>query len=70
MLIREPMTAQALTALAGDTGPAVDAVKTFYGISAKVGDFDVTASLAAGVLVAVFVVFAALGARQLARRIR
>ncbi len=70
MLIREPMTAQALTALAGDTGPAVDAVKTFYGISAKVGDFDVTASFAAGVLVAVFVVFAALGARQLARRIR
>ncbi|MEZ3157527.1 ABC transporter permease [Microbacterium sp. BWR-S6Y] len=70
MLIREPMTAQALTALAGDTGPAVDAVKTFYGISAKVGDFEVTASLAAGVLVAVFVVFAALGARQLARRIR
>jgi len=70
MLIREPMTAQALSALAGDEGPAVDAVKTFYGISASVGDFEVTPGFAVGVLVAVFVVFVALGARQLARRIR
>jgi multidrug/hemolysin transport system permease protein len=70
MLIREPMTAQALSALAGDEGPAVDAVKTFYGISAKVGDFAVTPGFAVGVLVAVFVVFVALGSRQLARRIR
>lgn len=70
MLIREPMTAQALSALAGDEGPAVDAVKMFYGISANVGDFAVTPGFAVGVLVAVFVGFVALGARQFARRIR
>lgn len=70
MLIRTPMTAQALSALAGDEGQAVDAVKAFYGITAHVGEFDVTSGFAVAVLVAVFVVFAALGARQLARRIR
>lgn len=70
MLIREPMTAQSLEALAGSEGPAVDAVKTFYGISASVGDVEITPGFAVGVLVAVFVLFAALGARQLARRIR
>lgn len=70
MLIRTPMTAQALAALAGDEGQAADAVKAFYGITAHVGEFEVTSGLAVAVLVAVFVVFAALGARQLARRIR
>ncbi|MGN7188756.1 ABC transporter permease [Microbacterium testaceum] len=70
MLIRTPMTAQALSALAGDEGQATDAVKAFYGISAHVGEFEVTAGFAVVILVAVFVVFAALGARQLARRIR
>lgn len=70
MLIRTPMTAQALSALAGDEQTAVDAVKAFYGITAHVGEFEVTSGLAVAVLVAVFVVFAALGTRQLARRIR
>jgi multidrug/hemolysin transport system permease protein len=70
MLIRQPMTAQALDALASDQVKAADAVSSFYGISAKVGDFAVTPAFAVGVLVAGFVVFAALGARQLARRIR
>lgn len=70
MLIRTPMTAQALSALAGDEGPAVDAVKEFYGVSAHVGEFEVTPGFAIVVLVAVFVVFASLGARQLSRRIR
>jgi multidrug/hemolysin transport system permease protein len=70
MLIREPMTAQALESLTGGEGRALDAVKTFYGISASVGDLEITPGFAAGVLVAVFVVFAALGTRQLARRIR
>lgn len=70
MLIREPMTAQALEALTGGEGQALDAVKTFYGISASVGDLAISPGFATGVLVAVFVVFAALGTRQLARRIR
>ncbi|MDQ1083129.1 MULTISPECIES: ABC transporter permease [Microbacterium] len=70
MLIRGPMTAQALEALAGGEGPAMDAVKAFYGISAHVGDVEITPWLAVAVLVVVFVVFAALGARALAHRIR
>jgi multidrug/hemolysin transport system permease protein len=70
MLMRQPMTAQALDALAGSQGQAADAVRTFYGISAKVGDFAVTSAFAVGILAAVSVVFAALGAIQLARRIR
>ena len=70
MLIRQPMTAQALEALAGDEGAAVDAVKAFYGISAHVGDVEITPLIAVTVLVAVFIVFAALGTRALAHRIR
>ncbi|MEV7826342.1 ABC transporter permease [Microbacterium enclense] len=70
MLIRQPMTARALEALAGDEGAAVDAVKAFYGISAHVGDVEITPLIAVTVLVAVFIVFAALGARALAHRIR
>lgn len=64
------MTAQALNALAGGSVHAADAVRIFYGISAKVGDFVITPAFAAGVLVAVFVVFTALGVRRLARKIR
>ncbi len=45
-------------------------MKAFYGISAYVGEFEVTPGFAVGVLVAVFIVFAALGARELTRRIR
>ncbi|MFJ4037535.1 ABC transporter permease [Microbacterium sp. NPDC090007] len=70
MLIRQPMTAQAVDALAGGQVQAVDAVESFYGISSTVGGVEVTTSLAVAVLVAVFVVFSALGARMLSRRIR
>ncbi len=70
MLIRQPMTVQAVDAVAGGQEQAVDAVKTFYGISSAVGEIDVTSSMAVTVLGAVFVVFAALGARMLSRRIR
>lgn len=70
MLIREPMTAGALDALTGGQAQAVDAVESFYGVTASVGDLAVTPGLAIAALVGVFVVFTALGAWQLARRIR
>lgn len=70
MLVREPMTAQPLTVLVDGHAQARDSIEAFYGISASVGDFEITSGFAAAVLLAVFVVFMALGAWQLARRIR
>lgn len=70
MLIRRPMTAEALDALAGGQVQAADAVRTFYGLSAKVGDFAVTSAFAVGALAAVSVVFVALSAIRLAHRTR
>lgn len=70
MLIRGPMTAQPLATLADGQTQASDAIEAFYGISAYVGDFEVTSGFAIAVLFGVFVVFTTLGAWQLARRIR
>lgn len=70
MLIREPITAQPLAALADGQTQAAEAIEAFYGISAHIGEFEVTTGLAVVVLIAVFVVFTALGTWQLARRIR
>lgn len=70
MLIRGPMTAQPLATLADGQTQASDAIQAFYGISAHVGDFEVTSGFAIAVLIGVFAVFTALGAWQLARRIR
>lgn len=70
MLIRGPMTAQPLATLADGRTQAADAIEAFYGISAHVGDFEVTSGFAIAVLFGVFAVFTALGAWQLARRIR
>jgi len=70
MLIRRPMTAGALHALTDGQAQAAKAVESFYGISATVGEVSVTPSLAIVVLLAVLVVFCALGARRLSRAIR
>ncbi len=70
MLIRRPMTAGALHALTDGQAQAVEAVESFYGISATVGEVSVTPSLAIVVLVAVLVVFCGLGARRLSGSIR
>lgn len=70
MLIRRPMTAGALHALTDGQAQAAEAVESFYGISATVGEVSVTPSLAIVVLLAVLVVFCALGARRLSRLIR
>lgn len=70
MLIRGPMTAEALAALTDGHAEASTAVEAFYGISADVGGLEVDSVFAVGLLAVVLVVFAALGARQLRLRIR
>ncbi len=70
MLIRQPYTSQALEALTNNQDQAVDAVQTFYGITASVGDLAVTNTLAISVLLGMVVVFIALGSWRIGRRIR
>ncbi len=70
MLIRQPYTSQALEALTNNQDQAVDAVQTFYGITASVGDLAVTNTLALSVLLGMVVVFIALGSWRIGRRIR
>ena len=70
MLIRQPFTAQALATLtAGRPGSAAE-VESYYGLTASVGRFEVTTTIAVAVLAAVVIVFAALGAWRIGRRLR
>lgn len=68
MLIRQPYTASAVEALAG-SGEAADEFRTFYGISAHVGDFDVTNAVAAVCIALIALIFAGLGSWRLSKRI-
>jgi multidrug/hemolysin transport system permease protein len=70
MLIRRPYTEHALEAMTGGQPQAVEAVQEFYGISARVGDFEITVGIALAVLTVVLLIFTALGTWQLSRRIR
>ena len=70
MLIRQPTTAASLDALAGGQPAAIESIEAYYGISASVGDTEITTALAVGLLLVVFVVFAVLGAWRIGRRIR
>ncbi|MDQ1110999.1 multidrug/hemolysin transport system permease protein [Microbacterium testaceum] len=70
MLIRQPMTAPALDAVTNGQPLAVDAVSAFYGVTARVGDLDVTAGIAIAALLCVVVMFTALGSWRLSMRIR
>ncbi|WP_314145996.1 ABC transporter permease [uncultured Leifsonia sp.] len=72
LLLRGPYTEQAVDALtAGPHGDAAAAtVRAYYGISASIGDLDVSAALAVGTLCVVLLVFASLGAWRLSGRIR
>lgn len=72
MLIRGPLTHNALYALTEGPGQeqALKAIESFYGITASVGEWHVTTTWAALMLVAVFAVFAVLGTVRLSRKIR
>ncbi|QAV70933.1 ABC transporter permease [Salinibacterium sp. UTAS2018] len=70
MVIRRPFTANALDAMTGGEPQVVEAIQKFYGITAYVGNVEVTAGVAVAVLFGVLVTFTALGTWQLSRRIR
>ncbi len=71
MLVRQPFTAHPLALLtAGQPSSATEELRATYGITAMSGGVEITPTIAIAVLVAVFVVFAALGAWRLGRRIR
>ena len=70
MLIRRPYTSNALDAIIGGQTQTGDAIQEFYGITAQVGNTEITASIAITILLLVFLMFTALGTWQLSRRIR
>lgn len=70
LLIRRPYTSDALEVMTGGQPQSVDAIGEFYGITADVSGFEITTAVAVAALIAVFLVFTALGAWQLSRRLR
>jgi multidrug/hemolysin transport system permease protein len=70
MLLREQFTHVALSDLVGGSQPAIDQLNEFYGITLTVGDWAVPLWYAIGLLVLMAVVFTALAAARIRRRIR
>jgi multidrug/hemolysin transport system permease protein len=72
MLIRRPFTARAVDSLTARSHHelAAAAIEKYYGVSATIGHLTVTPAIAATELGIVLVVFAALGAWRLSRKIR
>jgi len=70
MLIRIPFTAGALEALTAGNPEAADALAQMYGITATVGDVEITALVAVASLAVVVVLFATLGGWRVSRTIR
>lgn len=72
MLIRGPFTQKALDAVTAGPGHAevLKTVESFYGITTSVGDWKITATVAALMLAGVLVAFTALGAWRLSRKIQ
>ena len=69
-LIRQPLTHEALVRMTGGDAKAESTISTFYGMTAKVGDVTITNGWALAELAAVLLVFLALGAWRIGRRIR
>lgn len=70
MLMRVEFTGDALSALVGGNPDAIASLERFYGISLFIGDWGVPIWLAAGLLVVMTIVFAALAAIRIRSRIR
>jgi multidrug/hemolysin transport system permease protein len=70
LLIRQPLTHEALHAMTGGSGQAESAVSAFYGMTGKIGDVSVTNGWAIVELAAILIVFLVLGAWRMGRRIR
>jgi len=69
MLMRRELTADTLSALVGGDQHAIDFLSPYYGITAFVGDWEVTVPVIAAILAACAVVFAALAAWRIRSRI-
>jgi multidrug/hemolysin transport system permease protein len=69
MIVRQQFTEGTLAALAPEPG-ATDFLREFYGISATLGDWEVTAGYVLAILGAMVVIFTALAALRIRQRIR
>jgi len=70
MLVRQPFTQESLEALTDGRPGSLAEVESFYGVTASVGSAEVTTATAVIVLLTALVVFTALGAWRMGRRIR
>ncbi|MEO8093596.1 MAG: ABC transporter permease [Pseudolysinimonas sp.] len=70
MIVRQQFTELSLTQLVGDQPQAIHGMREAYGITASVGDWDVTVGYVVAVLVAMAVVFTTLAALRIRSRIR
>ncbi len=70
MLLRQEFTATALSELVGGNQSAIDELNEFYGITLSVGEWAVPLWYTVGVLVLMAVLFTALAAARIRRRIR
>lgn len=69
MLMRRELTADTLSTLVGGQPQAIEALREYYGITAFVGDWEVTVPVVAGILVACAVAFTALAAWRIRARL-
>lgn len=70
MLIRQQFTSTALNEMTGSQAGAVEGISEAYGITASVGDWDVTVAYVIVVLAAMAVVFTTLAALRIRSRIK
>ena len=70
MLMREPLAGPALDQLAGGVAEARDEIGTYYGFTLSVGDLAIEPFWAIAGLVAMAIVFTALGAWRIGRNLR
>jgi multidrug/hemolysin transport system permease protein len=68
-LMRRELTGDTLSTLVGGQQEAIDALSEYYGITAFVGDWQVTVPVVAGILVACAVIFTALAAWRIRARL-
>lgn len=69
MLMRRELTADTLATLVGGQQQAIDSLSSFYGITAFVGDWEVTVPIVVAILAACTVVFTSLAAWRIRKRI-
>lgn len=67
--VRQEMTADSLNTMTGGNQEAIDDLHELFGITASVGDWDVTNAYVVFILAAMTVVFALLAAVRISRRI-